>query len=120
MKLKKGNAEQNCCSFSASKHFCSKTPQPNLTLCFARLNLLCVNQSGRLTVQSWKLSVHARGGVSDLLHARPSCVWADNSSACSHISHQPQLAQTLWGGGAVLYCICMHPSHETAAAAAYL
>lgn len=78
--------------------------QPNWTLCFALLNLLCVNQSSGLTVQSWKLSVHAFFEFLTLLHARPSCVWADNGSACSRISHQPQLAQTLWGGFGLYLC----------------
>lgn len=45
----------------------------------------------------WKLCI--QGGCFffvffDLLHALPSCVWADPLGACSPITHQPQLLLT--------------------------
>lgn len=61
-------------------------------LCSSKFTLCESKQQTYCTVGSCRFMP---GGVFDLLLARRSCVWADNSSACSRISHQPQLAQTL-------------------------
>lgn len=99
MKLKAGF---HCCSFSFCQNFSTLWLHLNSTLRtsefskFTLFKLLMLLKA--VDVPKFLLEVmYPRGMLFflfDLLHALPSCVWADPLGACSPITHQPQLYLT--------------------------